>query len=313
MPSTTFYPSLSTLIPLENIPNELGSFKNGLTNIFNKLYYRDLQIHKSALGDAAFYNLKIVTYRRIALEIGGANGLSLIFNPSLDENIAGANSEFDVSLSYKWEILKYFKDFDLQSFDYSGAAIFNLILVITGLNKQKLLSEAIFLFIEDPDPIQKFVDDFNANPTYNPTTLLVPISDPDVEVVISDLLDQLIANGNDFNAYEIVFESFLYNTNSFGDVFDKVEILFQKWLGAFTIQDLKNLLIPQATASFNIDFGLEFPISILRQVNVLGQPLLDPLTQKDIPAILVCSGGSFSFNSKNGFLFQPDYALSFIN
>ena len=87
MPSTTFYPALSTLIPLENIPNELGSFKNGLTNIFSKLYYNDLQIHKSSLGDAAFYNLKIVTYRRIALEIGGTNGLSLILNPSFNENI----------------------------------------------------------------------------------------------------------------------------------------------------------------------------------------------------------------------------------
>lgn len=313
MPSNTFYPNLSTLVPIEDIPDELGLFKSGLTNIFNHLYYRDFQIHKSANGDAAFYDLKIVTYKKLALEIPGTNGLALVLNPSLDENNPGANSEFKTSLSYKWEILKYIKGFNLQSFDYSGSSFFNLVLDFTGLSKQELLTEAIFLFIDDPDPILKFANDFNANASYNPSTPLVPISDPDNEVVISDLLNQLISNGNDFDAYQIVLESYLTSTDSFGNIFNKIEILFQKWLGSFTTDDLKNLLIPQANASFNLDFGIEFPPNILRQVDANGEPIIDSVTQEDKPALLLCNGGSFFFSTKNGIEFQPNYSLSFIN
>src|SRR2546430_15572564 len=101
MPASTFCPSLATLVPLENLPADLGLLKEGLSSFFDHFFYRDLQIHKTVNGDAAFYSLKLVTYKPLALEVPGTGGLALILNPGLDQGVQGSYSEFSISLSYK--------------------------------------------------------------------------------------------------------------------------------------------------------------------------------------------------------------------
>jgi hypothetical protein len=52
VPATNFYPTLSTIIPVENIPESMGFIRTGLNNIFDHLYYKDLQIDRSVAGEA---------------------------------------------------------------------------------------------------------------------------------------------------------------------------------------------------------------------------------------------------------------------
>lgn len=304
MPTSTFYPSLATLISLENVPAQLGLLKSGLSNFFDHFYYRDLQIHKSVDGDAAFYSLKIVTYKRLAFEVPGTGGLALILNPGFDEGNQGASSEFPISVSYKWVILKYVKEFDLGSFDFSGPAFFNILLDLTGVTKEQLLAEALSVLTDDPEPVQQFIDLFNTDPNYNPTTPLLINSFPTDEEAIADLLLQLITNGNDFDAYQIILDKYIVSINSLDEITAKLELLFAKWLGAFSIDDIKEMLTPEASASIDsFSVGIQFPSTILRQVNAQGKPILDSHNQ-DKPAMLSFDVASLKYSTGRGLEFD---------
>jgi hypothetical protein len=314
VPTQNFYPSLATLITVANIPDNLGIFKNGLMPLFDHFYYRDLQITKNISGEAVFYDLKIVTYKRLAIEIPGTNGMALVLNPSIPEqNTSFTSSEFPLSLSYKWAILKYSRIFeDLASFDFSPASFYNIILNISAAGNVDLLAEVIHIFIDDPDPIQKFVDDFNTQ--YNPPTPLV-INNPNdpEEDIIADLLTQFTTTPNNFDVHEFIYDYYL-NANV-NEVISNIESLFAKWLGDFTINDIKALLIPQISASLNsITIRLEFPTNILRLVDANNDPIQIPANsgnyqpgyiEADLGSILYTSIGGLELNIAS----TPNFSL----
>ena len=133
MPSGTFYPSLSTILTVDSLPENLGFLQNGISNFLDKLYFRDYQFHKSEKGDSAFYSLVIVSQKRLAIEFPGT-GLSLIFNPS-HPGLATVTSEFPLSLSYEWPILKYINTFRNETFPNDVQSFFKLFLEIIGDRK----------------------------------------------------------------------------------------------------------------------------------------------------------------------------------
>jgi hypothetical protein len=96
MSSTQFYPSLSTLLPLESIPPNLGFFQGVLQEIFDNLYFRDLQVQKSKLGDVGFYQLSLVIYKRLGVEIPGTGGAALVLNPG---QVDGQITEIPIALA----------------------------------------------------------------------------------------------------------------------------------------------------------------------------------------------------------------------
>jgi hypothetical protein len=81
MPTTAvakrYYPKLSEVITLDDLPEFLSFAREGLTAIFDKIHYKNLQYSKSYRGDAAFYSLDIVS-REIGLNL--PFGLRLILN-----------------------------------------------------------------------------------------------------------------------------------------------------------------------------------------------------------------------------------------
>lgn len=42
-----FYPSLSSVVSVDNLPEQIGFFQGVFSTIFDKLYFRDLQVVKS--------------------------------------------------------------------------------------------------------------------------------------------------------------------------------------------------------------------------------------------------------------------------
>ena len=306
MATASFYPSLSTLITLEHVPTQLGVLTEGLTGLFDRFFYRDLQVHKTAEGDAAFYSLKLLTYKRLALEVPGTGGLAFILNPSVDESLQGSFSEFPISVSYRWPILKHARAFDLQSFDFSGASYFDLVLGLTGVTKQELLTEALSVLTNDPDPIQQFIDLLNGSASYNPVTPLALNSFPTDAETIADLLTQLTANGNDFDAFQVILEQYVTPLDSFGDMFGKVELLFRRWLGDFSIESIRALLTPDVSASVDaLSVGIQFPSAVLREVDASGDPVPDPQNPgEDKPAVLKFDIASLQYSTGKGLEFE---------
>jgi len=313
MTANNFYPTLSNLIPIEYIPEDAAFFKDGLTQIFDHFFYKDLNVSHSVEGDSASYALKIVTYKPIILEIPGTNGLALIINK--DASVGNGAPAFPVALSYKWYILKYIKDFDVSSFDYTARSLFDLALDISGCSKVDFLQEAISLFIQDPDPIQVFVNDFYS--TYTPNPVLLKSNDPDITVVIEDLISQinyLYSNNiiqDDFTT--VAFNYFLNNP----DVIANCETLFQRWLGYFKMDNIKELLIPKISASLTLNFGIQFPLSILRQVNADGDLIDDSgalVSEENATHVFMsCAGGSIYYRTQRGMYFDANYAFTIQN
>ncbi|WP_395654555.1 hypothetical protein [Flavobacterium sp.] len=79
-----YYPTLSTIVNEDDIPEILGFIKEGLVNLLGKIHYKDLQYNKSPRGDAAFYGLTIVSPKKLAIEIPGT-GIALVLKPDSAE------------------------------------------------------------------------------------------------------------------------------------------------------------------------------------------------------------------------------------
>lgn len=300
-----FFPSLASLVPSENIPDNFGSFQNGIDSIFSDLYYKDLQTSLSNDEANAFYSLSVLTYKKLAFEIPGTGGLALVLNPSFT---TGGSTEFPISVGYQWQILSYIKGFEVSGFDFSLHSFYELLMDIAGTSNSDILSGTINLFITDSDPIQKFVDDFNAN--HNPTTPLVKSSDPDETVVINDLLDQLQSNGNNYDVLEIVYDDYLSQADTSDDILSNLETLFSDFLGSFTIDDIKKLLVPQVSASLNsISLALEFPRTILVPLDTNN----NVITDENVKSQLTFIAGSLSYTTQNSLDFQTLSDFNFQN
>lgn len=64
-----YYPRLSEIVTIDNMPEFLSFVQNGLNDIFDKIRYKNLQYSKSPHGDAAFYSLDIVTGNTIRMPL----------------------------------------------------------------------------------------------------------------------------------------------------------------------------------------------------------------------------------------------------
>ena len=312
MPNTNFYPSLSNIISLDKIP-ALGTFQDGFNNIIEGLFYKNFQSDKSKNGDSAFYLVTIVSFNRIALEIPGTNGLALVLNPS---QTLGNTTEVTISVEYHWEIVKYISGFNISSFDFTGKSFFDILFKIANTTFDDFLYKTILTFhIDEIDSIQTFVDTFNAN---HAPTVLQKLNDPDPIIVIADLINQL--NVESIDIFELVSEDYLANdflklregTGNVTDIelyFSNLNILFQNWLGNFSIKDIEKLLIPQLSASINdLSVALEFPRSILSPIDPLTKVAY---TDQTIKSQLKFTIGSLKFSTENGLEFEDQSTFSF--
>ncbi len=111
MSSNNFKPSVSTLIPFEELPESFGQLEQA-QDLFNKLYYNNLTVNHSTQGDAGFYSMDLsaTQSQELALAVPGVSGMRVLLNPSV------SGGGFPFTLNYKLGILKYIKDFSLPSF-----------------------------------------------------------------------------------------------------------------------------------------------------------------------------------------------------
>jgi hypothetical protein len=314
MPNSQFYPAVAELIPLDKIPPSLGVISGGLQNIFSKIFYKDLVLEKSLEGDAVFFKITLLSYDRIGFEIPGT-GMSILINPNdTPEDI----TPLHISADFRLEILKYIQDFKMALFAGDATAFFNLFLEILNLEYSEVLNAVISLFIDDPNPIGKFVTDFNDR--YSPTTLLSVSTDPSVDVV-EDLVEQITAL--DLNMASVIYDNYIGNLNSFEEIFTNIKYLFEEWFGEFNLDDFKQMLIPSVSLSVNdLSVGIEFPRSLFVPVATsefnsdppveIGEPLPEAyktLLEFNIGSLGFTTEGGYSFVGDDFFSFQKSFIL----
>jgi hypothetical protein len=310
MADTLFYPSLTTLLPLESIPSNLGFIQGALQEVFDNLYFRDLQVQKSKLGDAGFYQLSLVLYKRLGVEIPGTGGAALVFNP---DPVSGQTTEIPIALSYRWEIVKYIKGFNNASLTELPRLLFEAFVEISGADSAALLGEIIDRFHGTAaDPVQAFVDAYNLDNV--PTVPLTKLNDPDPEAVIEDLLGQF-DDVQEINVYELLFAAYLNLGTSVEDVFAQVAAFFSKWVKDITVDDFKSFLIPHCSLAIkDLNLALEFPRTLLKPVNandeVIDADSTLPEDQKQ-KSKLTFTAGSLNYSTDTGFEFDALGSFSF--
>ena len=137
-----YLPSLSELISVENLPENLGFLENVTNTVFSSLFFKDLFVENNYYSEEVSYSITIVSKTKLALNITGEqDGLSLVLNPDF---VIGDTSDFPMIFSYHWPLLKHINNFKLASFGFSFREFFDLISQISGLNEAELLRSFIF-------------------------------------------------------------------------------------------------------------------------------------------------------------------------
>jgi hypothetical protein len=291
MAGEKFYPPISTLIELDNLPEQLSFIKSGLQTLFNDIYYRDLQYSKSARGDAAFYSLSIVSKKRLDFEIPGT-GMFLILNPGYNP---GDTSIFPITLSYEWKILSYLRSFNLGNFSFKAADIFDIALKILAINEHKLIERALSVYNTS---IGGFVNDVNSY--YNTSIPLPSGPNPIDEVVTSIRTEPSLKDSS-----TVIFGVYLLDSVSDGDTKSRVNTFFSDLFVVPTEDYIKDLILPKVNATLNLGAGLEFPRTMLVPLDGIGG---EPIPDENVKTILGFDTGGFSFNTETGI----GYALNLV-
>lgn len=259
-----YYPSLSSVVTLEDFPEYLGFIKEGIQSIFDKIYIKDFQAHISPRGESGFYGLSIVSKRRLQFQIPGTE-LYLVLNPdSTDTTI----SSFPVTVEYQWLVLAYLRNFDLNNFSFSARDFYELGLDVLNVSEEQVLQLIINKFVTPANPslssLQQFVNDINAKLSLN---IPIPTSDNKLKELVLSIQEQSIDP-----ASIVSFLTYLVDETDLQSSLNNVKSFFKALIPEDIDAYIKNLITPKARVTLALSAAIEFPTSILKPVNESGGP-----------------------------------------
>lgn len=262
MPNTTlvrrYYPALSTIVTPEDLPEVLGILGDGISNLLDKMHYKDLQFSNSAKGDSAFYSLSIISKKRLDIKI--PCDIYLILNPdSNDGNI----SSFPIAIKYEWKILSYLRDFDLNSFSFAPNQLFELGLKLLNLSEKEATAHFITVFVEpatpDTTPLEQFVNDINSDHILN-----VPA--PSDTVGLTEVVQEMYSQSDGTYSSILAFGTYCQQPNE-EETKEKLKEYFEAIIPGGDIKNyIKDLVVPKLNVSFGLSAALEFPRKTLQPV-----------------------------------------------
>ena len=251
-----YYPRLSEIVTVEDLPQFLSFVQDGLNSIFDKIHYKNLQYSKSLRGDSAFYSLDIVTKDVIGLTLPG--DLKLVLNPDATDT---SISSFPVMLEYQWEILGFLRSFDLQNFSFSLSDFYNIGLQVFRIDENQVVANTLNFFIVTPESGSKFQQlEADINEIFPDANFVLP-PNPSVGTVVTAI------NGNvAFGSVpEVLFAVYINNPD-----ITVTKANLQQFFAIMVpdgIEDyIKRLITPKAKASFELSAGLQFPREYLQPV-----------------------------------------------
>jgi hypothetical protein len=271
MPNTSlpYYPKLSDLISLDNIPSSLDFIRNISQNIFGRIFYKNYQVSVSPLGETAFYSLSIVAKDRIDFEL--FFGMKFVLNRDQENDDI---SSFPVTVQYTWPIIAYFSQFNLDSFSFSAERIFNIALVSLNLSEETVINEAINVFVNTSgDPVNQFVDDLNAELG---SSFSAPIPYPTSENRIGELVESINAVFGD-GAAIAAFLTYIFDNLNVSTTKNNLELFFRNLLPNDINEYILNIIRPYVLVTLESSASIEFPRKILRPwIEINGELAPDP-------------------------------------
>jgi hypothetical protein len=260
MPTLTrrYYPTLSTIVSQDDIPEILGFLKDGIENLFSRIHYKDLQYAKSPRGDGAFYSLSIVSPNRLDIELPGT-GIFLILNPDLtggDSHI----SSFPITIEYQWKILAYLRGFSQGGFSYSPRETFELALRALNISEEQVLAHFINVFVEPESPtvskLEQFVTDINTKNSE------INLPAPTEDTTLKELAEDIFQQSNGQYSSLIGFKTYIEDSN-IEDTFTKVKTYFR----AFTMSHARanNTLFHKIKISLPVAFAIVYQLLSMKK------------------------------------------------
>ncbi|WP_430408565.1 hypothetical protein [Kordia sp.] len=298
MSSNIMHPSLSQLLPLDKIPNEIEAVRDALISVFDDIYVKNLIVGKSYHGDSGFYSLTLTTYNSLGIDIPIADDLKLVLNPTVE-----GTTEIPISFDYSWVIIKYIKEFSLGSFDNAVESVLNILFDLAEITPDILLREAIYAFYPEADFLTSFVNDFN-----NSYTQAIEVSN-DPNLTDNEKIESLFEDIEDLNldVVNIIFESFI--EIDLEDGLNRLKKLFAKYFDNIEENIKKAIQLNFNLVIRELSVGLQFPHKWLRPVYTADLPPItgividDPLPDEFF-SYLKFNAGSIEYSSESGFQFN---------
>jgi hypothetical protein len=258
MPTTPtdykYYPALSDLIKPEDLPDFLSFIKDGLQEVFDKMYYKDYQTSKSTSGSSAFYSLDIVSRKKLALELPGTD-VFFVLNPDYEDS---SISSFPITVFWEWEVMRYIKYFNVNGFSFSAEDFYHLGLQILNISEEQIIQLAINTFVVQSNPVlSKFgqlVQDINA--LYGASIAIDESSTNSLQelMVQVNLLDKKVAPA--------IFSLYLLSTDLTATK-EKINTFFSSFIPSDIEEYIKKILTPKARVTLELSAAIEFPRKIL--------------------------------------------------
>ncbi len=298
-----YYPALSDLITVDDLPEILSFIKGDLQQLFGNIYYKNIQSSRNFGGDGAFYSLSVISKQKIEIGIFDT-GLYLVLNPDYDDN---SISSFPTTVFWEWQILKYVRIFDATSFSFSGIELFDLSLAVFSVTEEQALIIAAYNFAVPTDPtitvLGQLVIDIN---TLYGSNIIIDEGSIDP---YQDLITQIDAINQD--VYSTVFNLYILDAdpateqshlNSFFSIF------IQSDLSSY----ITDLITPQARATLELTAALEFPRDyLLPMVQTSNGFVPDNSTDSsgNLKQTYIQFGDAIlDLDTSTGFSYQSDFA-----
>ena len=262
--SNRFYPQLSDVITVDDLPDFLDFAKDGLDSFLSSIHYKNLQYSKSQRGDSASYKVDIIS-KNLGLDL--PFGLRFVLNPDVggDTSI----SSFPVTLQYQWQIISFLRSFSLPNVSLDPDGLFQLGLQIFKVTDQQVIAHILNFFVDPADTsttkYQQLVDDINA--LYPAANLTIPTG----QTPTVNLIAQLISQDSNIpkSISEVLFAAYILNTD-LGTTKSKLQQFFNLIVPGGAEDYIKKLIKPWVKASLTLSAGIEFPTNILQPVDAYG-------------------------------------------
>ncbi|MTH18287.1 hypothetical protein [Flavobacterium sp. LC2016-01] len=269
IPTARYYPRLSEIVTVDDLPEFLSFVEDGLNSIFNKIHYKNLQYSKGYRGDSAFYSLDIVTSEKLSLPL--PFGLGLVLNPDLDGD--SSISSFPITLEYQWEILAFLKTFSSSSFSFSVKDFYSVGLQVFRISEEQVVAHMLNIFVEAQEGKTKFeqlLEDINILKNLaEEHKLKLP---EDVEESIDNVI-ALIKNNTEINESIslLLFAAYILKSD-LSDTKQKLQEFYNIIVPDGIEEHIKRIITPKAKATLALSAGIEFPRNILKPVTDVGLP-----------------------------------------
>jgi len=303
MANDKFFPTLSELINVDDIPIDIGPIDNAL----DKVFYSDLFIDKSPSGDRLKTSLSLIFFNRLGFKVPGVD-MNLYITSGTNNP---AYTSLSVSFEYQWKILYFIRNFSPRQIADDPSIFFHLILQFFSVSKEEFLTGVLTSKTDDVgNLLTGFVSTYNATYPGNPIAVSPQFSQSQqIQLVIK----HIERSGQEF--YNETFLVLFQSSSTFEESIDNILSAFETWLGEITLDDIRDLFVPKVSIGIEVlKLALEFPRKWLKPIdndgNIIDENLPVPEEEKT-RSVLTMDIGSAWYSTESGLKFQGENSFNF--